>query len=278
MAVIEGGMTILARLDGFVGLDIHNRKEQTMGKKGKMTVNRMGNNTPVHSPAYSAGPLYYYKGAEIMMFAYETDPEAAAALLPEPLTLIEPATVSVFIGTYPWSTVGSYKEMIQSIACQFGDEQYYFATNLILDNESPAFAGREVAGFGKKLGHVNFVHENDLVAAYVERPSGFRLCDAIIRPETPIETPPEGDVIKIVSMRAIPSVEAGKKFALLELVGLDWIQHPKGLWVGPGSINFSGVSEIDALHNLPVKKLVMCALAEMDFDLGNIKKLATIEQ
>src|SRR6185437_12695486 len=66
---------------------------------------------PSDAPAYQAPP-YHYRGAQAISIKFETDPEAALEVLPEPLELIEPACANLSIHWYPFTTFGPYHEAI----------------------------------------------------------------------------------------------------------------------------------------------------------------------
>jgi len=55
-----------------------------MGTRGRLTKERFAFTMPVDAPLYQRPP-FYYKDAKLALFEYETDPEAAADLLPAPL-------------------------------------------------------------------------------------------------------------------------------------------------------------------------------------------------
>ena len=189
-----------------------------MGQRGKLNVDEMGANVPVNAPAYGPGPIHYWRNARLLIFSYETDEEAAANLLPPQLELTDTPTAAVFFNDMRWSTCGPYKEVVQAISCGYGDQEAYYCVDLVLDQDAPILAGREVAGFPKKLGHIHLIAESDLMGGYFERPDKIRICSGLMRPEIPLDMPPDGTGVKWLNLRAIPSPEEDKKFSLLELV------------------------------------------------------------
>jgi len=247
-----------------------------MGQSGKLTVEKMGANMPVNAPAYGPGPVYYYKKARLLIFNYETDEEAAANLLPPQLKLTDTPTVSVLFNDFEFSTAGRYKEAVQAINCLYGEQEAYYCVHLILDQDAPILAGREVAGFPKKLGHIELVTQSDLMAGYFDQPTGIRICSGVMRPEMPLDMPADGTTWKLINLRAIPAPEQDKKFSLLELVQTDMVQHPIEMWSGPGNCYFTGASELDPWHHLPVKKMLGCVFYVMDFELASFRILETL--
>ncbi len=87
-----------------------------------------------------------------------------------------------------------------------------------------------------------------------------------MRPERPI-TLASFSAIPPVCLRVIPSPEEGAPPSLAELIEIDVVQRPKDLWEGPGSCHFTGASDLDPWHKLPVKKMRRCTFAVYDMDL-----------
>jgi len=247
-----------------------------MGMEGKLTKDRMGANMPVHAPTCTSDPVIYYRKGRTLIFTYETEDKAAASLLPSQLRLTDVPTVSVFFNDFPWTTVGRYKEVVQAIHCLYGGQEAYYCVHLILDQEAPILGGRERAGFPKKLGYIEAIAESDLMGGFFERPKGIRICSCLMRPETPLEMPPDGTTVKFINLRAIPAPESDKKFSLLELVQMDMIQHPIEMWSGKGSCYFTGASDFDPWHHLPIKKMFASVFTVMDFELTNTRILETL--
>jgi acetoacetate decarboxylase len=246
-----------------------------MGLQGRLTKDNLAATMPVDAPAYHRKP-FHYKKARWMRFDFETDAEAAAALLPEQLTLPDTPTASLSFVDYTWSSLGPYRESILAIQAICGGEELFYLTHLILDRDTPILVGREVYGFPKKMGHVEFVQEEDLMAAYVERPRGIRICSGIMRAEQPLEPLPDGTPLKACSLRVIPSPEKDKDHSLIELIQTDLVVSSVEMWTGPGSCHFTGASALDPWHKLPVKEMMSCIYMVFDFELGYGRVLETL--
>lgn len=246
-----------------------------MGLQGRLTIDKMAATMPVDAPAYHGKP-FYYKKARMMRFDYETDAEAAAELLPEQLSLPDTATASLNFVDYPWSTLGAYHEAILGIQAVYGDRELSYLTHLILDSNTPILAGREIYGFPKKMGCVEFVREDDLIAAYVERPKGIRICSGVMRIEQQLPPLPDGTPLEACALRVIPSPEEGKAHSLVELIQTDLIASSVEMWTGPGSCLLTGASALDPWHRLPVKEMLSCVYMVCDFELGSGRILETL--
>jgi acetoacetate decarboxylase len=235
----------------------------------------MATTMPVDAPAYHRKP-FYFKRARFLRFNYETDAETAADLIPEQLRLTDPPTASLSINEYPWSTLGPYREAILGATVQHGNQALQYVTHLMLDAEVPVLAGRDIYGFPKKMGLVEFIQQEDLMAGYVERPKGIRICSGVLRPEQPLDPLPDGTPLSTCSLRVIPSPEKGKDHSLVELIQTDLVVSAVELWAGPGSCQFTGASVLDPWHTLPVKKMIGASYLVCDFVLPEGKILQTL--
>src|SRR5947199_5854255 len=126
-----------------------------MAIPGRLTKEQLGYSLPADAPLYERLPDYY-KNVSMLLFRYETDPEAAAALRPAGCQLVEPATAVMLFAEYPWSTLGPYNEVAQALECTYRGRPLTYAVRLHVTADSAMAAGREIAGFPKKLGHIDF--------------------------------------------------------------------------------------------------------------------------
>lgn len=211
-----------------------------------------------------------------MRFDYETDADAAAELIPEQLSLTDPPMASLYLNEYPWSTLGSYGEAVLGVNVLYDDRSIQYLSHLILDSDVPILAGREIYGFPKKMGFIKFIREEDLIAAYVERPKGIRICSGIIRPEQPLGPVPDGTALEVCGLRIVPSPEKGKDYSLVELIQTDMILNSAEMWTGPGNCHFTGASVLDPWHKLPVKNILAATYTICDFILQEGRILETL--
>jgi|GEM_PF-1655302 len=244
-----------------------------MGVQGKMTKSKMGWCMPVDAPAYGPPPGYF-KQARFLRFDYETDPASASEIVPEQLTLTDPATAAVMFVEYPWSTAGYYREAFLGINVTFGDEKLFYAAYLMLTKAG--FGGREVSGFPKKMGTVEFVQYEDVMGAYMERPEGFRICSGLIRPEQLVEMPPDAGPSAICNLRVIPSPVMGEPPSLVELIKLEGSHSNMEVYWGPGNVHFTGMSSLDPWHKVPVVNMLSSVYITADLTFKDSEILATL--
>ncbi len=243
------------------------------GKLGRLSKDKMGFSMPAVAPLYQPPP-YYFTNAESITIAWETDEEAALELLPEGIELVQPATASIRVNYYPFSTLGTYYEVVLGIACRFEGELRGYTAFIVLDQDVPFAVGREVWGVAKKMAYIEFTREMGLYTGIVERPKGNRLCTVMIQPETPADTENLAWPKAALHLKLIPSPEKGKPPSIAELVELPIPVKVHELWSGKGSVSFDTKSEIDPWHLLEVKKVISATYARLDMvlDWGRIVK------
>lgn len=226
-----------------------------MAIHGRLTLQTIGHTMPADAPAYQAPP-YYYKNVQAIGVSFETDPEAAAAALPAPLSLREPATAALSFFDYPWSTFGPYKEAILSLSVEHNGKPMVYIQQIVVDTEPPMLAGREIWGYPKKLAAIEYGLERDMIFGTMERPKGIRLASAVIRPERPApsETKP---ITCAASLRILPSAEGDVRKALCaEVVETNVEVTLRAAWEGTGSVAFAEHSVLDPWDRFPVKRVL----------------------
>ncbi len=99
---------------------------------------------PAASPSYPLGP-YRFVDRQYFIVAYESDPDAIRAALPEPLVPVPESIVY-----YEWirmpdsSGFGDYTESGVVIPCTYQGTACNFTAQMYLDDDPPIAAGREI--------------------------------------------------------------------------------------------------------------------------------------
>jgi acetoacetate decarboxylase len=244
-----------------------------MGVKGKLTKAMMAHNIPVDAPAYAEG-AGYFKRASFIRFDYVTDPDVASQIVPEQLALTDPPTGALMFGEYPWSTAGKYREAILGVNVLYGDEALFYPCYLMLDKAG--FGGREVMGYPKKMGFIELVQYEDVMAGRMERPQGFPICSGVVRPEQVLPGLADGHLSCSVSLRVIPSPIMGEPPSLVELIRSETIVSNLEVFSGPGSCSFTGMSVLDPWHKVPVVEMIMASYIVSDFSFKRAQILETL--
>ena len=165
------------------------RRFRSMGQAGQLTKANFGYSIPVDAPLYEPFPMYY-EDVTILIFPYVTQAAAAVKLLPSQLELAPVpgdtsealAGAAMVFANYGFSTVGSYNEVAQTLACVYNGSDatlkgkpVSYAVRLHVDNDMAMTAGREIGGFPKKLGKISF-DPTPIYTSTLESPDGLLIC------------------------------------------------------------------------------------------------------
>ncbi len=241
-----------------------------MAKQGQLNLKNAQYSMPADAAAYQSPP-FYYRNTRSISVAFETDAEAAVQALPAPLALHEPATAVLSFYEYPWTTFGAYNEAILSLLVEHKGRPMSYIMHIAVTTEPPMLAGREIWGFPKKLAHIEFKSEKDMVYGTLERPAGVRLASAIVRPERPA-TNGHSSAPPAVSFRLIPSAEEKGRPVCAEIIETHTEVKVHEAWTGTGSIAFAESSRLDPWNRLPVKRVIQASyvLSEMTLGFGKV--------
>ena len=234
---------------------------------GQLAPARAGASMPVDAPYYQAPP-FYFKDARALSVVFETDGAAAAAVLPEGLEIAPPARARMMFLHYPFSTFGPYHEAILGLECLWQGAPRFYIVHIAVTTVPPLVAGRGVWGYPKKLAHIEVEQEAEFLRGTLERPAGVRLATVAARLERPLPLPTGGGGGGTLSLRVIPSVEAGGAPALAELVEVPSVENQTHeAWSATATLSFDAASRLDPWHCLPVREIVGAAYTRYDFTL-----------
>ena len=124
-----------------------------MTTEGRLNPLDSGYDMPVDAPLFAKPPIHY-RDVHAIQITYETDLDAALDLLPQGLEIESPATATILFINYPFSTLGPYNEVILVINCLYNGQPTGYIPHIVVDNEVPLAAGREIWGYPKKLAKI----------------------------------------------------------------------------------------------------------------------------
>ncbi len=104
---------------------------------------------PLASPSYAPGP-YQFRNREFLIIEYETDPDALARAVPEPLEVYKPVVKYEFIKMPDSDGFGSYEESGRSFRCCTGAKRATTCTPCISTTSRPS-SRAGIWGFPKKF-------------------------------------------------------------------------------------------------------------------------------
>src|SRR4030081_3280019 len=130
-------------------------------------VRRHAYSMPLTNPSFPPGP-YRFFDREYFIVTYRTDPEALAAVVPEPLEVAEPVVKYEFIRMPDSTGFGDYTETGQVIPVSFRGKRGGYAHCMFLNDEPPIAGGRELWGFPKKLASPSLRTEIDMLVGTLD--------------------------------------------------------------------------------------------------------------
>lgn len=238
-----------------------------------------GFSTPFHAPLYT-GPVIEYWDVEAVIALGLFDRASVESILPEGLEPAgDPVLGALWVGRYPFSTVGSYNEFLVAIQVLRGGELGYYVPYIYVTNDAALAAGREVLGAPKKLAEITLergVYSTVLGAAR----RGYMEAVVEVRPEGYVEEPvirsllPE-EGVNLYSIRSLPP--AGESPGIAQLVHwkafVHFARRPSGrisAMAGPARVHLRGSLE-DPIDSLGLKAAEQGFYAVFDMQLKPVR-------
>ncbi len=230
-----------------------------MGTAGQLTKDKLGYSMPVDSPLYESPP-FGYRDIEILMYTYLTDPKQAVALLPDVLELPEVAVAQIIFAKYPFSGVGAYNEVAQTLFCLHEGDPVGYSLRLHVTNPQAMAAGREIGGFAKSMGQIE-VNQTTVYLATLEDPPGRRLLTGTLAPLSLIPNAVP-KTLAFRSLRVIPNPEDPKNPSLCQLIGTEWVLESGEMWSARGDLQVEPAPVLNPYSSLPIVEMLPMDLAE----------------
>jgi acetoacetate decarboxylase len=113
---------------------------------------------------------WLYEDAHYLVADMDVDPDAARRWVPFPLRLAKPATASLFTAWFPSNTFGSrYREAGLFLHVEHLGRRAVFSPWMLVDDDVALIVGRELLGYPKKMGTIDFEVDGDRVRGVAER-------------------------------------------------------------------------------------------------------------
>lgn len=113
---------------------------------------------------------WLYEDAHYFSAEMEVDPNAARHWIPKPLKLALPARATVFTAYFPQNVFGSvYHEAGLFLHVEHRWSRALFCPWIMVDDDVALILGRELLGYPKKMGAIEFSMEGDQVSARASR-------------------------------------------------------------------------------------------------------------
>jgi acetoacetate decarboxylase len=115
-------------------------------------------------------PKWLYVDAHYLVADMEIDPDQAKRIVPSPLRLASPAKASLFVAWFPNNTFGSdYREVGLFLHVIHRWTRAIHCPWMLVDDDVALILGRELLGYPKKLGAIEFSIEGDRVRGLASR-------------------------------------------------------------------------------------------------------------
>lgn len=222
---------------------------------------------PLTSPSYPPGP-YRFFDREYLIITYRTDPDALAAVVPEPLQIAAPLVKYEFIRMPDSTGFGDYTETGQVIPVTFNGKPGGFVHSMYLDDDAPIAGGREIWGFPKKLGNPKMRVESDVLVGTLHY--GSTLCATgsmgykhqAVDPSKVLAALAEANFL----LKIIPHVDGSPRICELVRYYLEDVRL-KEAWTGPAALDLHAHALADVAR-LPVLEVVSALHLKADLTLG----------
>src|SRR5471032_2136866 len=197
-------------------------------------VRRNAYSMPLTSPSFPPGP-YRFFNREFFVITYRTDPDALAAVVPEPLEVAEPLVKFEFIRMPDSTGFGDYTESGQVIPVSFEGRKGGYTHCMFLNDHPPIAGGRELWGFPKKLANPSLRAEIDTLVGTLDygpvrvatATMGYKHRSADLAAVAASLAAPN------FLLKIIPHVDGTPRICELVEYYLEDVQL-KGAWTGPG--------------------------------------------
>lgn len=237
---------------------------------------------PMASPSYPRGP-YRFIDREYLIVAYESDPQAIRAALPEPLEPDGSDTVLYeFIRMPDSAGFGDYTESGVVIPALYRGEHVNFTAQMYLDDEPPIAGGREIWGFPKKHASPTLGIRHDTLTGVLEYAGivvavatmGYKHQHLLYDVDGRKQCSSDSIVGKMgktqVNLKLIPDVDGAPAIAQLVGYNLTDIQV-KGAWSGPARLQL--FAHVNApVADLPVHRVAggLHFIADLTLPYGRV--------
>jgi acetoacetate decarboxylase len=230
-------------------------------------VRRTAYSMPLTSPSFPPGP-YRFFNREFFVITYRTDPEALAAVVPEPLEVVEPLVKYEFIRMPDSTGFGDYTETGQVIPVRFKGESGGYVHSMYLDDDAPIAGGRELWGFPKKLASPKIVTESDVLVGTLHY--GSVLCVSATMGYKYRAADHDAVLASLKApsfmLKIIPHVDGTPRICELVRYYLEDITL-KEAWTGPAALGLFPHALADVAR-LPVREVVSALHFKTDLTLG----------
>jgi acetoacetate decarboxylase len=222
---------------------------------------------PLTNPAFPPGP-YRFVNREFFIITYRTDPDALAAVIPEPLEITDPIVKFEFIRMPDSTGFGDYTESGQVIPVRFRGQSGGYVHAMYLDDGPPIAGGRELWGFPKKLASPKLSVEKDTLMGVLKYGP---IAVAVATMGFKHRELPKDRILASLSapnflLKIIPHVDGTARICELVRYFCEEITV-KGAWEGPAALELFNHA-LAPVASLPVLEVISGVHIQTDLTLG----------
>jgi len=225
--------------------------------------------TPFGAPLVPPLPVRMRR-VEILTVVYETDRDAADALIPAPLALGAPRAAVHVYWMHDAEWFGVYCESAFQIPVRMPDGRpAVYSPFLVLESDGAVAAGREIYGQPKKAGKVSLDPDGDLLVGRIGR-NGIEVATATMCWK---QTPSSGGELERlvpgsglnVNLRVRQEEEGRTSRELVARAFADVVEHEA--WTGPGTLELRPNAQLP-VHLLRAGEVVLALHRVLDLTLA----------
>lgn len=229
---------------------------------------RGGFSTPLDAPMVPPFPIGF-RDAEILTLVYRTDPDAIAALLPEPLIAVGDAVMIHVYRMNDPSWVGPYHEVNVMVGAELPRRLVGgYSPYLFLSSDVGVAHGRETHGQPKKGGTPRLEHRGDLTVGVLERNGIEVITGTLPYKQTPAELAELDAVFPFatnINLKAVDHIDGRPAIRQLTSRRLAEVRVHE-CWRGPCTVELRPNAQAP-VHRLPVREMAQGFLWRADFTL-----------
>jgi len=227
--------------------------------------------TPVDAPAFPKGP-YRFRNREYLNILYRTDPDALAAVVPEPLEIDDPVVRFEVMRMPDVTGLGDYTECGQVVQVSHDGERGEFMLAMYVDSHPAIASGRERSAFPKKLGAPRLYVDSDTLVGTLDYGT-LRVAIATMgykHREMDVAQARAEIGAPTFMLKIIPGYTGGDA-RICELVRTQILDvDVLGAWMGPGRLELVPHA-LAPLADLPVREIVATSHILTDLSLSPAK-------
>jgi len=207
-----------------------------------------------------------YQNAHYLTAVVEVDPDAMARWLPSGMRLATPHRADLFCAYFPDNVyTGAYHEAGLFVHIKVGRRTGIFCPWMILDDDRAMILGRELLGYPKKMGSIDWAQQDQrIITRAARRGSTLIEMDAALG-EVIHDAPP---------ILGLPhrNISGGLGLSLPREVRFTPIEHPIEVRRVDMQLRFNGTAH-DPLHDMGLGRVVEARLHRVDLSASLLPPL-----